>query len=262
MFSVSRAPAFLVLLLAAAPAAAFDAAALRQRLAPLAVLDAPVPELGASAASGHFLDAGDLDVVRNFPAPPAPGSALDRADFVTLHRWQDSRSQAECSRAQSEAHASYETLFGSVSPFPLPLGAEAKAFFTAVAADAGAASVAVKNRYRRQRPFLRDTTLNPCIERAGGFAYPSGHATLARVYARALADLDPGRASDYRARGDEAALDRVIGGVHHPSDIEAGKTLGDGVYEALKRIPGFNAELESLRRTLPGVGLLSAQPGP
>ncbi len=264
---MERGIAALAAALLCAPAWAFDASALRERLAPLAVLDVPVPALGQSApaaapaaASGHYLDVGSLDIVRNFPAPPAGGSAADRADFAALHRWQDSRSEAECARAQSESKPSYENMFGSVSPIPVPLSGRDKVFFSFVAADAGAADYIVKNRYRRLRPFLRDATLTPCIDQPKGFAYPSGHATLARVYGRILSDLVPARSAEFMARADEAGLDRVIGGVHHPSDIAAGKVLGDGVYEALKRDPDFNSELESLRQDLAGRGLVSALP--
>ena len=39
----------------------------------------------------------------------------------------------------------------------------------------------------------------------------------------------PERAALLLKLGDQAALNRVIGGVHHPSDIAAGKKLGDAI---------------------------------
>ena len=92
------------------------------------------------------------------------------------------------------------------------------------------ALLTAKNYYKRPRPFdYADETVDPCIEKATGYAYPSGHATSARLYARLLGKMYPERAEAFLKRGDEAALFRVLGGVHHPTDIEAGKKLGDAL---------------------------------
>ena len=48
----------------------------------------------------------------------------------------------------------------------------------------------------------------------------------------------------------QGALNRVIGGVHHPSDIAAGKDLGDAIYKALKQNSKFKTDLDTLRRNL------------
>ena len=183
----------------------------------------------------------------DFPAAPLPDSDLDKADFATLHQWQNKRTEAECARARAEAHATFDEFFASDSPFRKPLPPQAESILARARSDADAADDAIKRRYKRPRPFRRDPALSPCLGRIGGYAYPSGHAAISRVFARILSELEPDHKAEFLARADEAALDRVIGGVHHPSDIEAGKRLGDELYEELKGSPSFRGDLETLR---------------
>jgi len=65
-----------------------------------------------------------------------------------------------------------------------------------------------------------------------------------------LAELVPSMRKVCLARADEAALDRVIGGVHHPADIEAGKKLADKLYRKYKKSPVFRGDMETLRGLL------------
>lgn len=53
-------------------------------------------------------------------------------------------------------------------------------------------------------------------------------------------------------RADEAALLRVIGGVHHPSDIAAGKLLADSLYREFLSSPDFRKSLEELKAAAAG----------
>lgn len=185
-----------------------------------------------------------------FPGAPVPGGDVDRADLKTLHEWQARRTPEQCVRGRSEAAATFDALFAAVSPFSKAAISEAGAILERVHSDSDAAVAAIKRHNKRQRPFRRDLTLEPCLGRIGGFAYPSGHATVSRVYGRLLSDLDPRRRDEFMSRADEAALDRVIGGVHHPSDIEAGKRLGDEVYADLLASPAFRNDMDKLRRLL------------
>jgi acid phosphatase (class A) len=116
--------------------------------------------------------------------------------------------------------------------------------------DSVAAHLSVKKQYKRPRPFLRDTRLTSCIGNTPGFAYPSGHSVMSRLEARILCELDAARCDSYLARADETALLRVIAGVHHPSDIEGGKMLGDIIYGYLAADAGFAADLNELRALL------------
>jgi acid phosphatase (class A) len=184
--------------------------------------------------------------------PPAAGSAEDRSDLAIVHEWQAKRSPQECARAAAETDPVYDSFFGAISPFPRPMPAAAEEFFQRVRADTFHIGDRLKRKYDRTRPYGRDAALHPCIRPPKGdrYSYPSGHSTLSRVLGLVLSDLVPARRSEFLARADEVALDRVIGGVHHPSDIAAGKRLADVIYAELRQSPGFLADLEKMRPLL------------
>ena len=188
----------------------------------------------------------------DFPPPPEAGSKKDKADLAAVAGWQKRRTALDCARAGAGAHASYEEFFGDISPFPRPLPEAAAVILKRVKAEADGAAADIKDMFKRQRPFLRDPALDPCLGRIGGLAYPSGHAVISRLFALMLADLVPSRKREFFARADERALDRVIGGVHHPADIEAGKKLAEKLYRACKKSAAFRADMETLRGLLAG----------
>ena len=206
-----------------------------------------------ASTSGHYLAPSGLDL-DGVPPPPAPGSLSDKADLKEVFDWQKKRTKDDCSRAYAEISHDFKAFFGEISPFPKPLPDEVSKFFKHVGKDSVAAHRYLKSVYKRPRPFLRDKKLSPCIPRIRGFSYPSGHSTMARLFALILGDLVPSRRGEFMARADEAALLRVISGVHHPSDIEAGKALAGIVYRYLLENDDFVSDMKELR------GFLRARP--
>lgn len=202
--------------------------------------------------AAFYLQESGLRAVKLAP-PPAAGSAEDKSDLAAVHEWQAKRSPAECARAAVEAeHPDYDAFFGAMSPFPRPLPTQAAEFFQHVRADAFHAADRFKRDYDRTRPYGRDGTLHPCIPtpKGGRYSYPSAHAMLARVLGLVLSDLMPARRAEFLARADEIGWDRVIGGVHHPSDIAAGKVLAEEIHSELLKSPAFRADLEKERGLL------------
>ena len=206
------------------------------------VFDAPTDKV-------YYLLPWQVDMSKVPPAPAA-GSVEDNEDLAAVRRWQMERTEAQCSASGAQVNATYDEFFGEVSPFGAPTPGEVESIFQKVRVDAGSIAFALKERYQRPRPFLRDSAITPCIDRESGYAYPSGHSTTARVFGLMLSDLVPAGAGKFMSYADQAALNRVIGGVHHPSDIEAGKKLGDAIYKALKQNRNFNADMDTLRGNL------------
>lgn len=196
-----------------------------------------------------YLAAGAIRDVQIEPAP-APGSAVDRNDLAVLREWQDRRTPAQCAAALAQARAAYEEFFGQASPFGTPTPPAVAAFFARLHHELYTEVVAVKNRYARPRPYNRNEGLSTCLGQVRDASYPSGHAVNSRFFADALTELAPARGDEFRALADQAALNRVIGGVHHPSDIEAGKLLGDRLFAEYMKSPAFRADLEGLRKYL------------
>ena|GEM_PF-583587 len=205
----------------------------------------PVSDVHTLGA-GYYLTPAQVDLA-GFPPAPAAGSETDQADMKALFDWQRKRTAAQCAEAREETEHSYKTFFGRISPFPEPPPESVKKFFHRVGTNSTVLQRSVKDVYKRERPFLRDPGLRPCALKAAGYAYPSGHAMMARVFARILGDLVPERKAEFMARADEAALNRVVAGVHHLSDVEAGKILGDMFYSQLLKHPVFAADLEAVR---------------
>lgn len=56
--------------------------------------------------------------------------------------------------------------------------------------------------------------------------YPSGHSTQSGAAAEVLAHLFPGQAAAFRTMAEEAAISRLYGGIHFPSDNTSGLLVG------------------------------------
>lgn len=233
------------------PAAFADEAfyGLRAQGAAVKTPEAPAPSTVRGAASAGYLSQAELQMA-DFPAPPAAGSAEDLADLAAVRQWQKDRTAEQCTGAMAQSDESFISFFSGVNPFPDPLPAEAGALFRRVGAHAGDAARNIKKDYKRVRPFVRSPELEPCLGRVQGFSYPSGHAAVARAYGRILSGLLPRQGAIFMRAADQAALNRVIGGVHYPSDVEAGKKLGDLLFRKLQQNPAFAADLSALSKYL------------
>lgn len=213
------------------------------------VPEATAPSAVRAASSAGYLTAAQ-EAITDFPPPPAAGSAADKADLAAVLQWQKDRSQQQCAAALAQSDQSFVSFFGDVSPFAKPLPAAVGAFFKRVSGDSGNANRYIKKVYLRDRPFLRSSELKPCLGRAQGFSYPSGHATDSHLFGLILSDLLPRQGAIFMRSADQAALNRVIGGVHHPADVEAGKRLADRLYRELLKNPAFAADMQGLRQYL------------
>lgn len=208
------------------------------------------PAAGSRAAPSVFYVDSRLFQTADFPPPPAADSPGQKEDIAAVLDWQARRTEADCSKAGVNALAEYPALWGGKNPFPTPLPAQVTGFFERVNSDAAEAVTVMKQRFRRARPFAAYPEVRPCIKKSGGYSYPSGHAVFARMLAGVLADLVPRRREEFLRTADALALDRVIGGVHYPADIEAGKLLGDEFHGRLLQSPAYRADIQELKKLL------------
>lgn len=204
-----------------------------------------ISESGAFAA---YLLAKEIDLNQLIGSAPQANSPEDKKDLLQVENWQKKRSTAECARAQRVAHVNLAAAFGQPDG---PLTAQQlkhwNSFFAEIKEEAEPIIDEGKNHWRRPRPFLAHSELHPCFTRKDkkvSYSFPSGHATLGRLYALVLAELDPTHRKIYLERGDQIAADRVLAGVHYPSDIEAGKKLGETIFKILESKAEFRQRLE------------------
>jgi len=104
-----------------------------------------------------------------------------------------------------------------------------------------------KKDWARPRPFLQDSRVHPPIDLPKNASYPSGHSTVGCLDALILAQLAPDLKDQLLARGRQIGDDRIIAGVHFPSDVEAGRTLANDLFAKLMASPAFLADLAQAR---------------
>lgn len=202
----------------------------------------------AKAPKAHFLEPDAVDYKAILTTAPAEDSDLTRADLQTVLAWQAKRTDADIARAKSEVKMSpfvYADVLGSwFNPDDLPLTAK---LLIGAAADGKAVSSVAKDYFGRRRPFLVDPRVKPVIEMESTPSFPSGHMTRATVWAHILAEIFPESKDDLFVRAKTIGDDRVLGGVHFPSDIEAGRQIGDAVFEKLMQNDHFKKDLAAAR---------------
>jgi acid phosphatase (class A) len=157
--------------------------------------------------------------------PPAPGSEAENQDFDFLIHLQNTRTAEECEQAQSEVKMTLENFYGTLlSKNELQKNSY---LFLKHSIKTGLKSRRAKNHFDRPRPFQQFSEIKPCIHLSSSKSYPSGHTALARVVAYALSKKYPERKIAFFKRADEIAYHRMLGGVHYPTDVIAGKKLAD-----------------------------------
>lgn len=195
----------------------------------------------------YYVPDGQFKTV-SFNPPPAPESDAQREDLAVILSWQNKRTEADCAKAGETAKADYDFFWGTNSPFPEPIPGEVKDFFNRLSSDLEGAVTNMKERYQRPRPYKAyPGDAVPCIKKSWGYSYPSGHSTYSRVFADVLTDIVPERKDEFFSRADEIAQDRVIGGVHFPTDIAAGKVFGDLYHSELLKSEAYRKDIEKMK---------------
>lgn len=188
----------------------------------------------SEAFSQDLTQAEILNILGRYPSK---GSLEEKKDFNQMLELQRTRTKHDCELAQAEAKPDIKRVFthdnGPLSVLEMD---EAYPKILTVYEAAQQASRYAKSIYRRNRPYINNPEINPCITLENTFSFPSGHTTISRAVARALSVLFPERKELLIQRADEVAFHRVLGGVHHPSDIAAGKKLGDEIAKRSKSL--------------------------
>lgn len=120
--------------------------------------------------------------------------------------------------------------------------------------DAGHSVAAAKTRYTRLRPMVGHDDAPLCVPREVWMktnpSYPSSNAEVGWAWALVLAELAPQKATPILARGLAIGENRAICGLHYPSDISAGQTMGAALVARLHADPAFMADLQTAKAEL------------
>jgi acid phosphatase (class A) len=227
-----------------------------------------------------YLTPAIVDMTRLLAPPRTAADALAR-DLEAVRAAQSARQTAEAERAAADGAVNIfvfaDVLGAGFDPARLPL---TKAFFDKVNREFLGFLQVTKDCWRRPRPFEVDPTIMPLagllagtIARPGAsapagplaadsaclssprdslysYAYPSGHATFGAMTAILLAELVPEQRTELFERGWDYGDARMTGGVHFPSDLEAGRILGTVLVALMLQNERFSADLNEVRTEL------------
>jgi membrane-associated phospholipid phosphatase len=111
----------------------------------------------------------------------------------------------------------------------LPLAARHLALFHAALDDAVAVSWQHRKSASRPGPMIMDPLIKATIQDPGGPSFPSDYAAAAAAASEVLAYIFPTRAEAFTARAEEAMQARLLAGVEYPSDVAAGRVVGQKI---------------------------------
>ncbi|WP_295950756.1 phosphatase PAP2 family protein [Rhodoferax sp.] len=206
----------------------------------------------AFAAASPYLTHKQLDIIPFLPAPVANGSAEDRAQQMLVIAAQKAASPERIALANSDAEETVYAMFSSVlpasfQPANLPLFT---AMFERMGETEDAVVDPVKAYFGRTRPFLNNPEIKPLVKPSKSGSYPSGHTSRSTMMAIVLSSMLPEKRAALFERANAYAESRVVGGMHYPNDLDAGRRAGSAMAATLLASPTFNTDFEAARAEL------------
>jgi acid phosphatase (class A) len=221
--------------------------------------------LGASPALSlsdkPYLAETDADFANLLPPPPADGSARDKSDLRAVLDLQKTLTPERLERIHADVEQSVYRIAGEVlgpkftkDNFPL-----AGAFFDKINKDSVVGVRAIKQKYKRLRPFQASKEVQTPADIAAasqGPTYPSGHGTFGAEVALVLSMMVPEKRSELFARGWQYGEQRIASGVAYPSDWEGGHIGATVMVTLMLQKPEFKADYEAVKAEVrKGLGL-------
>jgi acid phosphatase (class A) len=199
-----------------------------------------------------FTDAKEVNLLVLLPPPPANDSAQMKAELGEILTIQVTRTPEMANRAIADAEENVWR-FSDVIDNPkfakenLP---KFSAFFDRIVETEAAVVDPAKDVWKRPRPHLYSDLVKPIVPLSKSGSYPSGHTTLGTLMGVVLSDMVPEKRAAIMARAWEYGHNRVVGGIHYTSDIEAGRIGGIVVAQAISSHDDYKAEYEAAKTEL------------
>jgi acid phosphatase (class A) len=200
-----------------------------------------------------FLPADGTNLVKLLPTFPATNSPAGRADLDTVLQVQADRTAEQIKRAKLVDGQTVDSFARSVfgnwfvpQDFPKTMAIFAEINSEIQAVVDGQA----KKMWQRPRPFQSSQEVHPVVGLPKSFSYPSGHSANAAVWGTILSAAFPEKAKGFDHQIHEVMWCRVIGGVHYPSDTEAGEILGEAIAEKMLESKDMEGALKTMRNEI------------
>lgn len=232
----------------------------------IVVLLGALPALAENTAQAQpdYLAPGQVDLLILLAPAPQPRSDTAKQDMRTVLDMQRHRDAAEVARATADTEISIfrfaDVLGQKFTRDNLP---KLKSFFDRVRHSEVGPVTMVKDRWERPRPFVASTKVHPLPKAKDGvlnddkrtysYSYPSGHSTFGATCAILLSQMVPEKRAELYARGWQYGKDRVVAGVHFPSDVEAGRIDATVLVYAMMQNPEFQKDFAEAKAELRGV---------
>jgi acid phosphatase (class A) len=205
----------------------------------------------AAAAEATFLTPGHPDLTKLLPAPPAPSSMEQYGDLAGVLSVQKTRTKAQTDRALADDTAGTFGFADVLGPnFTAERLPKVAALFEKIRGDAVVVANAGKDTWNRPRPYDVSTAVDVVGDKPSGSSYPSTSSVVGYLTAILLANMVPEKSAALFARGREFGDDRVILGVHFPTDIEAGRLTATAIAAALLENAALQTELAAAKAEL------------
>jgi acid phosphatase (class A) len=114
----------------------------------------------------------------------------------------------------------------------------------------GAVVDPAKDVWKRPRPHLYSDLVKPIVPLSKSGSYPSGHTTVGTLMGIVLANMVPEKRTAIMARAWEYGHNRVVGGIHYASDIEAGRIAGTVIAQTIMTHDDYKTEYEGAKAEL------------
>lgn len=219
----------------------------------------------ALADDAPYITAADVDFTHLLPAPPAMDTPAGQRDISEVLRTRAEADETARARAIADADVNIFRFADVLGPkFRKGAMPRVEALFAHVLRDTRSLTSATKVRFRRDRPFLADPNVHSpdamiqgvCNDQPNmgsaptelcpkgiNYSYPSGHSTFGVLTALILAEMIPEMHDVLLARGWEYGRNRVINGVHFPTDVEAGRIAATVMVAIMLKNLKFRADL-------------------
>jgi acid phosphatase (class A) len=202
----------------------------------------------ATADRSRYISVTAVDLTELLPPPPAKGSAAAQEDLDAVLRAQAARTPDSVAAAKADVLVSVFRFADVLGPaFLSERLPRTNELFKMAGRDANAIGRRAKDYWQRPRPFRFSDRVTSILDVKTGGSYPSGHAMYGCMTAVLLGAMVPEQRAALLERGTAYAQNRVVGGVHYPTDVEAGCTGGKIVAAVLLQSPVFQGDFAAAR---------------
>jgi len=216
-----------------------------------AILVLPLFASLAQAAGPSYIPPDSVNLLVLLAPPPGPHGPRTSAELGELRHIKAARTPERIALAQADVE---ESVFRLMTVFDRPPTAKQvpaiTALFKKLKADAAVVTDVAKSGFARPRPYAGANDLAPVCPRSASGAYPSSHAAEGYVMGIVLSAMVPEKRDPIFARTEEYAESRLVCGLHHRSDIEAGRIAGTVLAAVAMNNPDFQRDFAVARAEL------------